>query len=69
MSALWIAHVHVTDEETYTKYAAIATEAIAEHGGEASASRALAAQLSAADQADLGAFLRNLVLFKVAEED
>lgn len=33
MSALWIAHVHVTDEETYKKYAAIATEAIAEHGG------------------------------------
>ena len=33
MSALWIAHVHVTDDETYKKYAAIATEAIAEHGG------------------------------------
>lgn len=33
MSALWIAHVHVTDEETYKKYAAIATEAIAEFGG------------------------------------
>ena len=33
MSALWIAHVHVTDEETYKKYAAIATEAITEHGG------------------------------------
>ena len=33
MSALWIAHVHVTDDETYAKYAAIATEAIAEHGG------------------------------------
>jgi len=33
MSALWIAHVHVTDEEAYGKYAAIATEAIAEHGG------------------------------------
>ncbi|RMD88971.1 MAG: DUF1330 domain-containing protein [Alphaproteobacteria bacterium] len=33
MSALWIAHVKVTDEEAYGRYAAIATEAIAEHGG------------------------------------
>jgi uncharacterized protein (DUF1330 family) len=33
MSALWIAHVHVTDEEAYGKYAAIATEAIASFGG------------------------------------
>ncbi|KKM05057.1 hypothetical protein LCGC14_1757950 [marine sediment metagenome] len=33
MTALWIAHVHVTDEEAYGKYAAIATEAIAEHDG------------------------------------
>ena len=33
MGALWIAHVTVTDEEAYMKYAAIATEAIAEHGG------------------------------------
>ncbi len=33
MSALWIAHVHVTDTEAYKKYAAIATEAIADHGG------------------------------------
>lgn len=33
MGALWIAHVEVTDEEAYGKYAAIATEAIAEHGG------------------------------------
>lgn len=33
MSALWIAHVKVTDEDAYGKYAAIATEAIAEHGG------------------------------------
>ena len=31
--ALWIAHVTVTDEETYARYAAIASEAIAEHGG------------------------------------
>lgn len=33
MGALWIAHVTVTDEEAYAKYAALATEAIAEHGG------------------------------------
>lgn len=33
MSALWIAHVHVTDDEAYGQYAAIATEAIAAHGG------------------------------------
>ena len=33
MGALWIAHVHVTDEEAYGRYAKIATEAIAEHGG------------------------------------
>jgi uncharacterized protein (DUF1330 family) len=33
MPALWIAHVTVTDDEAYGKYAAIATEAIAEHGG------------------------------------
>ena len=32
-SALWIAHVTVTDEAAYSKYAAIATEAIAAHGG------------------------------------
>ena len=33
MGALWIAHVTVTDEEAYAKYAALATEAIAAHGG------------------------------------
>ena len=33
MTALWIAHVEVTDPDTYAKYAAIATEAIAAHGG------------------------------------
>ncbi len=32
-TALWIAHVTVTNEEAYMKYAAIATEAIAQHGG------------------------------------
>ncbi len=33
MSALWIAHVEVTDPEAYGRYAAIATEAIAAYGG------------------------------------
>ena len=33
MGALWIAHVTVTDDEAYAKYAALATEAIADHGG------------------------------------
>ena len=31
--ALWIAHVHVTDEAAYGEYAKRATEAIAAHGG------------------------------------
>jgi uncharacterized protein (DUF1330 family) len=34
MGALWIAHVTVTDEDAYKKYAVGATAAIAEHGGE-----------------------------------
>lgn len=33
MAALWIAHVTVTDNDAYAKYAALATKAIAEHGG------------------------------------
>ena len=33
MPALWIAHVTVTDEDAYGKYAALATEAISAHGG------------------------------------
>lgn len=33
MGALWIAHVTVTDNEAYAKYAALATKAIADHGG------------------------------------
>ena len=33
MGALWIAHVTVTDDEAYAKYAALATKAIADHGG------------------------------------
>ena len=33
MTALWIAHVEVTDAEAYGKYAALAGPAIAKHGG------------------------------------
>lgn len=33
MGALWIAHVTVTDEEAYSKYAKLAGPAIADHGG------------------------------------
>ncbi|SFE70119.1 Uncharacterized conserved protein, DUF1330 family [Sulfitobacter brevis] len=33
MGALWIAHVTVTDEDAYKKYAEGATKAIAAHGG------------------------------------
>jgi uncharacterized protein (DUF1330 family) len=32
-TALWIAHVHVTDAEAYGRYAALAGPAIAAHGG------------------------------------
>jgi uncharacterized protein (DUF1330 family) len=32
-TALWIAHVHVTDPEAYGRYARGATEAIVAHGG------------------------------------
>ncbi|MEL7253846.1 MAG: DUF1330 domain-containing protein [Pseudomonadota bacterium] len=34
MPALWIAHVRVTDEEAYGRYAKLAGPAIADHGGE-----------------------------------
>ena len=34
MPALWIAHVRVTDEDAYARYASLATNAIADHGGE-----------------------------------
>ena len=33
MPALWIAHVTVTDDEAYGKYARLAGPAIAKHGG------------------------------------
>ncbi|AHM05313.1 hypothetical protein roselon_03037 [Roseibacterium elongatum DSM 19469] len=32
--AYWIAHVTVSDEEAYGRYAALATQAITAHGGE-----------------------------------
>ncbi len=32
--AFWIAHVEVTDPDAYGRYAALATDAIAKHGGE-----------------------------------
>ena len=34
MPALWIAHVTVTDEEAYGRYAKLAGPAIAKHGGQ-----------------------------------
>jgi uncharacterized protein (DUF1330 family) len=33
MSAYWVARVHVTDPETYAKYAALAGPAVEKHGG------------------------------------
>jgi len=33
MPALWIAHVTVTDQDAYAKYAELAGPAIAKHGG------------------------------------
>ncbi len=33
MSAYWIAHVDVSDEDTYKEYAKLATVAVEEHGG------------------------------------
>jgi hypothetical protein len=45
------------------------TEAILEHGGEAQASRDAFAALSTASKADVIAFLNNLVIFVIAEEE
>ncbi|MEM6824362.1 MAG: DUF1330 domain-containing protein [Pseudomonadota bacterium] len=33
MSALWIAHVTVTDEDAYSRYVKVASEVIPDHGG------------------------------------
>ena len=45
------------------------TEAILEHGGEAAASRTAFTRLAAPQQADVIAYLENLVLFKLPEEE
>lgn len=45
------------------------TEAILEHGGEAQASQLIFSGLALDEQRDLIAFLNNLVLFKIEEED
>ena len=50
MSAFWIAHVDVHDEEGYARYAKIATEAIAEHGGEFLARGGRYRQMEGADR-------------------
>lgn len=63
MSALWIAHVHVTDPDTYARYAAIATEAIAEHGGAFLARSSRYVQLEGRDRA------RNVVVRFPSVED
>lgn len=51
MPAYWIAHVHVTDEEAYGHYAALATDAIAAHGGEFLARAGRHRQLEGRDRA------------------
>lgn len=51
MKAYWIAHVEVTDAETYAEYARIATEAIAAHGGEFLARSGRYRQLEGNDRA------------------
>lgn len=51
MSALWIAHVTVTDDDAYAKYAAIATRAIEEGGGQILARGGRYVQLEGADRA------------------
>ena len=50
MSALWIAHVTVTDDEAYARYAAIATKAIAAGGGEILARGGRHVQLEGVDR-------------------
>lgn len=50
MPALWIAHVTVTDEDAYAKYAALAGPAIAKHGGRFIARAARYVQLEGTDR-------------------
>ncbi|MBM7067798.1 DUF1330 domain-containing protein [Actibacterium sp. 188UL27-1] len=49
--AYWIAHVTVTDEEAYGRYAALATQAIAAHGGTFLARAGRYLQLEGTDRA------------------
>ena len=62
-AAYWIAHVTVTDEEAYGRYAALATEAIAAHGGEFLARAGRHRQLEGRDRA------RNVVVRFPSFED
>lgn len=61
--AYWIAHVEVTDPETYGEYAKIATEAIEAHGGAFLARSGRYAQLEGTDRA------RNVVVEFPSLED
>lgn len=63
MPAYWIAHVHVTDEAAYARYAALATDAIAAHGGEFLARAGRHRQLEGRDRA------RNVVVRFASLED
>lgn len=51
MPALWIAHVTVTDEEAYGKYAKLAGPAIEKHGGYFIARASRYVQLEGRDRA------------------
>ena len=51
MPALWIAHVTVTDEDAYGRYAKLAGPAIAAHGGHFIARAARYVQLEGTDRA------------------
>ncbi|MGH1425671.1 MAG: DUF1330 domain-containing protein [Pseudooceanicola sp.] len=51
MPALWIAHVSVTDEDSYAKYAKLAGPAIEKHGGYFIARAARYVQLEGKDRA------------------
>jgi uncharacterized protein (DUF1330 family) len=63
MAAYWIAHVDVTDEAAYARYAALATDAIAAHGGEFLARAGRHRQLEGRDRA------RNVVVRFATLED
>ncbi|SIS80526.1 DUF1330 domain-containing protein [Phaeovulum vinaykumarii] len=49
--AFWIAHVEVSDAEAYGRYAALATDAIAKHGGRFLARGTRYVQLEGRDRA------------------